>query len=83
MGTPNTTDICDNCHEPIIQWNNIGNWEHLGSADANQAKSRAYVANASTGEAATICASPKKRHEQVTVSGRTTANYRTAKKPVR
>lgn len=79
MGNPHTTDICGNCREPIVQWNNTGAWEHLASATMDQTKSRAYVANAKS-EGATVCASPKKKIEQDTVASRTTANYRTAKK---
>ena len=36
MGSPHTIDVCGNCKEPIIQWNNTGAWEHLGSANMNQ-----------------------------------------------
>lgn len=81
MGTPHTVDVCANCREPIIQWDNTGAWEHLGSADANKDKSRAYLTGAKSGNPATICNSPKKKIEQDTVAGRTNANYRTAKKP--
>lgn len=28
MGTPHTVDICKNCGEPIIQYNNTGAWKH-------------------------------------------------------
>lgn len=28
MGTPNTVDICTNCGEPVIQYNNTGAWKH-------------------------------------------------------
>jgi len=79
MGSPNTIDVCGNCKEPIIQWNNTGNWEHLGSANMNQTESRAYVTNAK-GEGHLVCPHPRLLIEQSTVNGRTTANYRTAKK---
>lgn len=80
MGSPHTIDVCGNCKEPIIQWNNTGSWEHVGSANyLNQAESRAYVTNAK-GEGHLICASPFKKVEQDTVASRTTGNYRTAKK---
>jgi hypothetical protein len=82
MGSPHTTDICDNCREPIIQWNNTGAWEHLGSARMDQTESRAYIANAKT-EGHLICANPRKKVEQDNTNGRTNANYRTAKKPTR
>lgn len=80
MGTPHTTDICGNCRNPIIQWNNTGAWEHLGSANMDQAHSRANLTGAKNLNDATVCNSPKLLVEQQTVSGRTTANYRTAKK---
>ena len=79
MGSPHTIDVCGNCKEPIIQWNNTGAWEHLGSATMDQAQSRAYVPNAK-GEGHLVCAHPRLEVEQKTVSTRTTANYRTAKK---
>lgn len=79
MGQPHSVDICGNCRNPIIQWNNTGAWEHLASANMDQAQSRAYVNNAKH-EGATVCANPRLLIEQQTVSGRTTANYRTAKK---
>lgn len=28
MGTPNTVDVCANCGEPVIQYNNTGAWKH-------------------------------------------------------
>lgn len=28
MGVPNTVDICTNCGEPVIQYNNTGAWKH-------------------------------------------------------
>lgn len=28
MGTPNTVDVCANCGEPVIQYNNTGSWKH-------------------------------------------------------
>jgi hypothetical protein len=28
MGTPHTIDICKNCGEPVIQYNNTGAWKH-------------------------------------------------------
>lgn len=79
MGSPHTVDICGNCREPIIQWNNTGAWEHLAAGTMDQAKSRAQVSNAK-GEGHLICATPKLLVEQNTVPSRNTANYRTAKK---
>lgn len=81
MGTPHTVDVCANCREPIVQWDNTGAWEHLGSATMDKDKSRAQRTGSKNGIAATICNSPKKKIEQDTVAGRTDANYRTAKKP--
>lgn len=85
MGSPNTIDVCKNCKEPIIQWNNTGAWEHLNSADADQTKSRAYASgakslNVGTPPAATICVNPRLATETASVAGRTNANYRTATK---
>lgn len=85
MGTPHTIDICGNCHEPVIQWNNTGAWEHLNSANMDQAQSRSYASGAKslavgTPGAATTCVNPKLKIEQDSVASRTTANYRTAKK---
>lgn len=80
MGSPHTIDVCGSCKEPIIQWNNTGAWEHLGSANyLNQTESRAYVANAKS-EGHLVCATPRLKIEQESVSSRTTGNYRTAKK---
>lgn len=28
MGTPNTHDVCANCGEVVIQYNNTGAWQH-------------------------------------------------------
>lgn len=28
MGTPHTIDICVNCGEPVIWYNNTGAWKH-------------------------------------------------------
>jgi hypothetical protein len=28
VGTPHTIDICKNCGEPVIQYNNTGAWKH-------------------------------------------------------
>lgn len=81
MGNPHSIDVCDNCREPIIQWNNTGNWEHLGSGVLDQTISRAHVNGAKSGIPATICSSPKKLIEQNSVASRNDANYRTAKKP--
>lgn len=80
MGSPHTTDICGYCGEPIIQWNNTGNWEHLGSAEMDQTKSRAYLPNAKTADGPTLCSQPKRVQEVASVSGKTNANHRTAKK---
>lgn len=83
MGSPHTTDICGNCHEPVIQWNNTGAWEHLNSATMDQAQSRAYASGAKSlsGNAnATLCVNPQLATEQASVAGRTAGNYRTAKK---
>lgn len=82
MGTPHTIDICGNCHEPVIQWNNTGAWEHLNSATMDQAQSRAYVSGAKsfTQTNGTVCPNPKLLIEQNSSPSRTTANYRTAKK---
>lgn len=82
MGNPHTTDVCKNCKEPIVQWNNTGAWEHLGSATMDQALSRAYKTGAQSFNQsnATICNNPRLLVEQASVSGRTNANYRTATK---
>jgi hypothetical protein len=79
MGSPHTTDICGNCGETIVQWNNTGAWEHLASARMDQTESRAYVTNAK-GEGHLICSHPRKLVEQNSVAARNTANYRTALK---
>lgn len=79
MGSPHTIDVCGNCRNPIIQWNNTGPWEHLAAGTMDQAKSRAYVNNAKH-EGATICANPRLLVEQNSNPTRNTANYRTAKK---
>lgn len=28
MGTPHTVDVCKNCGEPVIHYNNTGAWKH-------------------------------------------------------
>ena len=80
MGTPNTINICKNCGEPIIQWNNTGAWEHLSSARQDQAESRAYHTGGKSSNLvnATLCNNPRLLVEKNSTSGRTDANYRTA-----
>lgn len=82
MGSPHTIDVCKNCGDPVIQWNNTGNWEHLGSATMDQAQSRAYQSGSSSNNYAnaTICHHPRLAVEQNSVSTRNTANYRTVTK---
>jgi hypothetical protein len=82
MGSPNTIDVCKNCGNPVIQWNNTGAWEHLNSATMDQAQSRAYQNGAKSVNLAnaTLCGTPRLVVEQNSVAGRTNANYRTATK---
>lgn len=77
MGATHTIDVCKNCGDPVIQWNNTGAYEHLGSATMDQALSRKYHGGATN---ATICNNPRLLVEQNSVSTRTAANYRTATK---
>lgn len=80
MGTPNTIDVCKNCGNPVIRWNNAGAWEHLGSANPDQAQSRAYITGSKSHNQsnATLCNNPRLKVEQESVAGRTAGNYRTA-----
>jgi hypothetical protein len=82
MGSPHTIDVCKNCGEPVVQWNNTGSWEHLGSARMDQAESRAFRTGSKSHNQsnATLCNSPRLVVEQNSVAGRTNANYRTATK---
>ena len=82
MGSPHTIDVCKNCGESVIQWNNTGAWEHLGSADFDQAKSRAYQSGAKSVNLSngTLCHAPRLAVEKSSVASRTDANYRTATK---
>lgn len=83
MGSPHSTDICANCRNPIVQWNNTGAWEHLNSATMDQAKSRAYQTGSKSVDLSngTVCNSPHRAVEQASKQGKTVANYRTAAKP--
>ena len=83
MGSPHTIDICANCREPIIQWNNTGAWEHLASATMDQARSRAQQPGAKSRNLsnATICHSAERAKEVTNKSGKNDGNYRTATKP--
>lgn len=58
MGTPHTIDICKNCGEKVIQWNNTGSWEHLGGATLDQTHSRNMRTGTKNGIAATACILP-------------------------
>ena len=80
MGSPHSTDICANCREPIVQWNNTGAWEHLSSARMDQAESRAYHTGGKSSNLsnATICNNPRLLVEKNSIAGKTDANYRTA-----
>lgn len=82
MATNHTIDVCKNCGEPVIQWNNTGNWEHLGSGQLDQNMSRAYQSgNKSVNLSnATLCHTPRLSIEKASVPTRTDANYRTATK---
>lgn len=79
MGQPHTTNICKNCGNPIVQWNNTGAWEHLNSGVLDQTQSRAYQSGAKSTNLnnATLCSNPRLVVEQQSVSGRTNT-YRTA-----
>lgn len=81
MAANHTIDVCKNCGEPVIQWNNTGSWEHLGSATLDQAMSRAYQTGSKSVNLsnATICHTPRLVVEQNSVAGRT-VSYRTALK---
>jgi hypothetical protein len=80
MGTPHTINVCKNCGEPVIQWNNTGPWEHLGSGTMDQAQSRTFVTGSKSHNQVngSICNSPRLAAEKNSVAGRTDANYRTA-----
>ena len=82
MGSPHTIDVCKNCGEPVIQWNNTGSWEHLGSARMDQTESRAYHSGSKSVNLsnATLCATPRLAVEKSSIAGKTDANYRTATK---
>jgi hypothetical protein len=82
MGATHTIDVCKNCGEPVIQWNNTGNWEHLNSARLDQNESRTYHSGAGSINLsnATICNNPRLAVEKNSIAGKTDANYRTATK---
>lgn len=68
MGSPDTYDICKNCHEPVKQVNNTGPYVHVVSHLKG------------TGTPDTECVNPRLAVEQKSVAGRTTGNYKTATK---
>ena len=68
MGVPNTIDVCKNCGDPVIQYNNTGAWQHLVS----------HVKG--TGIPDTECVTPRLAVEQKSIAGKTVANYKTATK---
>ncbi len=37
MGTPHTIDVCKNCGEPVIWYNNTGAWKHYPEHPLNAA----------------------------------------------
>ena len=83
MGSPHTVDICANCREPIVQWNNTGAWEHLSSATMDQTKSRVQQRGSKSRNLnnGVLCHSAEKAKEVLNKSGKTDANWRTATKP--
>ncbi len=82
MGSPHTIDICKFCHNPVIQWNNTGSWEHLASANMDQAQSRAYQTGGKSTNLsnATLCNSPQIATVIANTAGKTNGNSRTATK---
>lgn len=82
MAANHTIDICKYCGEPVIQWGNVGAWEHLGSGTLNQAESRVMRTGSKSHNQvnATLCNSPRLLVEKNSIAGKTDANTRTATK---
>lgn len=82
MAANHTIDICKNCGDPVIQWNNTGSYEHLGSGTLDQVQSRAFQTGAKSLNLAnaTLCHAPRLVTERNSISGRNDANTRTATK---
>jgi len=67
MGSPDTYDICGNCHEPVKQVNNTGPYVHVVSHLQG------------TGKPDTECINPRLAVE-ASSKGISAATYKTAKK---